>query len=103
MEKEFFGLGEVQGLGLPAERTLRNRLDSRTGLIVLGGDVPSLQTLRLGGARVISRATLAAWVAAVTAAPAPSSPPDTGDASSAQMNPPKRGRGRPRKPAAGVM
>ena len=86
LDKQFFSLDEIQGLGLPAARTLRNRLDARTGLIAIGGDAPPLQTLLLGGSRVISRVELERWLGSFAQAPAPAAPSEQ-----------RRRRGRPRK------
>jgi len=64
VDKHFFLLNEVQGVGLPAARTLRNRLDARTGLLQIGGDAPPIRTILLGGARVITKSELERWLLA---------------------------------------
>jgi hypothetical protein len=64
VDKHFFLLNEVQDIGLPAARTLRNRLDARTGLLQIGGDAPPIRTILLGGARVITKSELERWLLA---------------------------------------
>jgi hypothetical protein len=93
VEKEFLTLGEMQAIGLPAGRTLRNRLDARTGLIQLGGDVPPLRTVLLGGFRVVIRRDLETWLQAI----AEGRPATEAAASATPALPVRRGRGRPRK------
>jgi hypothetical protein len=61
-KKAFFRLYELAELGLPAERTLQNRLHQ--GVVVLGEGVPPLQTLKVGGSRVVARMELMRWLQA---------------------------------------
>lgn len=94
MEKKFLRLDELQALGLPAARTLRNSLDARTGLIHMGGDVPPLRTLLVGGSRVVVRQVVEDWVNLIARGPEAAPP------AAAEDGPPRR-RGRPRKDWAG--
>jgi hypothetical protein len=61
-KKAFFRLSELAELGLPAGRTLENKLVE--GVVVLGSDVPPLRTLKLGGSRVVARSDLIKWLLA---------------------------------------
>ena len=90
-EKQFFKLNELQELGLPAERTLRNNLDAGTGVIAIGGDAPPLRSMLLGGNRVVTKSQLDDWLRAVANhhASVPTTPGQ-----------PKRRRGRPRRAAS---
>ena len=98
MQQEFFRFGEVQPLGFPAERTLRNRLDAISGEVRFGGGVPPLRTILLGGSRVILRRDLEAWLDAVAVGPtAPTAQAVSQGSTAPTAQPLRRGRGRPRK------
>lgn len=96
LKKAFLKLYELEELGMPAGRTLENRL--RGGFIDLGQDVPPLQTLKLGGSRVVARDHLIHWLK-VTGGIEPNAfaPPATSAPARQEEAPGRRGRGRPRK------
>ena len=90
----FLRLSELQGYGLPAKRTLENRM--RGGVIWLGSDVPPLRTVKVGGARVVPIMELAGWLQATGGMAAP----DTAGEKprlDCEEGAPVRRRGRPRK------
>jgi hypothetical protein len=93
-KKAFFRLSELAELGLPAERTLQNRLHQ--GIVVLGEGVPPLRTLKVGGSRVVARMELMRWLQATGGMASESGgdpPPDQPSGETTERPP----RGRPRK------
>ena len=100
----FLRLGQLQDFGFPAQRTLENRM--RGGVIWLGGDVPPLRTLRIGGARVVPVVELTAWLQATggletNGDPQASTAARTSAPGAEEDAPVRSVRGRPRKSPAG--
>jgi hypothetical protein len=99
LKKAFIKLGELEQLGLPAGRTLENRLHQ--GVVLLGNDVPPLRTMKIGGARVVSRADLVWWLRATGGIESPAGETRPAAALDAEEGAPVRRRGRPRRAATG--
>jgi hypothetical protein len=97
LKKAFFKLSELAELGLPAGRTLENKL--REGVVMLGSDVPPLPTLKLGGSRVVAQADLIKWLQATGGMESGDLTPDqpSGETMGGNQTPTERPRrGRPR-------
>jgi hypothetical protein len=101
LKKSFVKLSELEQIGMPAGRTLENRM--RQGVVVLGDDVPPLKTMRIGGSRVVARAELVRWLQATGGIMADESGGDPPDQPSGEtMGAPRRGRPRKHVAAGGA-
>lgn len=65
MERQFLDLGEVAGVLGVSLKKVRASLDTRSGLIELGGSVPCLETVKMGRLRMVHRAVLERWLTTV--------------------------------------
>lgn len=85
-KSEVMRFEDLETEGVAAARTLRNRLNVKSGLIEFGGHTPDLCTVLIGGRRVVLRRVFEAWLNQIAAGK-----------QQAEPEPEKRGRGRPRK------
>lgn len=93
IERQFLTLEQVAAVLGVSLKMLRARVDTRTGMLDLGGGGPSLRSVKLGRLRMVSRVVFERWLSAVSGEDVPSIDPQ-----GTQL--PMQRRGRPRKSAA---